>query len=277
MIKFDGDMSVVIKHTAEFFTEYKKKAVFNHVLTAKPIVHSLRNEARAIEFYDGRVDPPFVVGKMWWDGDSYLIESPRIRNEKYAKWNGQFHTKSTTDIKRAIKNALQFIKPFDWSMVASQHASDVRRELTIWVDNPSDKIREAIQYTISRNDLYNEIEVALKEGRDFVSPNLNKAKVVMQENLEEATRRHKLELQPLFVTIDEHGRYVSDKWITPKQESEMPEDVLTKIGLLKIMDLANGSDKTDTIPEVGKRIGNNVFWVFINVNEYKALTAKSEA
>lgn len=274
MIKFDGDMSVVIKHTTEFFTEYKRKAVFNTVLTAKPVIYGSNTTSRTIEFYDGRVDPPFMVGKMWWDGESYVIESPRIRNEKFARWNSQFHTKSTSDIKRAVKNALSFIKPFDWGMIAEQHATDVKSDLNNWVSAPSDRIREAIQYNVSRNDLHVEIEAALKEGRDFVSPNLNIAKQVMQQNLEEATRRHELKLQPLFVTIDEHGRYVSNKWPTPKQESEMPEDVVTKISLLKIMDLEEGSEKSKSIPEVGLRIGSSVFWVYINEDLYQTLTKR---
>lgn len=274
MIKFDGDMSIVIKHAADFFIEYKRKAVFNTVLTAKPVIYGSNTTSRTIEFYDGRVDPPFKVGSMWWDGDSYVVESPRIRNEKYARWNSQFHTKSTSDIKRAVKNALSFIKPFDWSMVAGEYVSDIRSELNNWTDSPNDKIREAIQLKVTRADLYNEIETALKEGRDFASANLNAAKQVMRDNLEEATRRTGLKLQALFVTIDEHGRYVSDKWVTPKQESEMPEDLLTKIGLLKMMDLANDSNKTDTIPEVGKRIGKNVFWLFIHDDLYMSLISR---
>lgn len=277
MIKFDGDLSVVIKNTAELFLGYKKKAVFNHVITARPIINKNNGEARTIEFYDERIDPPYKVGAMWWDGDSYVIDSDRIRNEKYAKWNSQFHTKSTGDIKRAIKNALENIKPFDWSMVAKAHGDDVKTELRHWVNKPTSVIAEAISYTITKRDLHAELEAALKEGRQFISDGMNKAKQIMQDNLDEATRRTELNLQALFVTTDEHGRYVSDKWATPKLEGELPEDVLTKMGLLKIMDLEEGRNKSKVIDEVGVRIGANVFWVFINTDTMKLLTDKPEA
>lgn len=276
MIKFEGDMALVMKQTAEFFTEYKKKAVFNTVLTAKPVVSAVRGDARIIEFYDGRVDPPFLVGKMWWDGDGYVVESSRIRNEKFAKWNSQYHTKTTTDIKRAVKNALEFVKPFSWNMVASLYSRDVKNALRDWVYKPHERIREAIAYTINRNDLHQEIESALKEGRSFVSDGMNKAKQVMQENIEESTRRIGLGLEALFMTVDSHGRYISDIWSVPKQESDLPEDVLTKIGLLKIMDLEE-NDQTKTLDEVGLRIGKNVFWVFTEADTIKKLSDKPEA
>jgi hypothetical protein len=270
MIKFEGDMSVVIKNTMEFFQAYKKKAVFNHVLTAMPKVNSSRNDARSIEIFDNRVDPPFKVGTIWWDGDSYMVESPRICNEKYARWNSQYHTKSTSDLSRAVKNALQFIKPFDWKMVAEQDKGDVKRALNDWVHKPYSRIADAISHNISRSDLFNELKTAIEEGRDFVSPNINKAKAVMAEHIEESTRRQELGLEALFVSTDQYGRYVSDKWDNSKTDEELPEDVRTKIGLLKMV------ESGETLAEVGVRSGKNIFWVFINVNEYKALTAKSE-
>jgi len=277
MIKFEGDMSAVIKQTAEFFQAYKKKAVFNTVITANPMFIGSNTTSRTIEFYDGRVDPPFKVGKMWWDGDGYTIESPRISNEKFARWNSQYHTKTTGDMNRAVKNALQFIKPFDWKMVADQNGSDVRNGLREWANKPHVRIMEAIKYSVSHNDIFNEIKAALDEGRNFVSDSMNKAKTVVANNFEEATRRQELGLIAMFVAVDQYGRYVSDKWDNPKTEEELHEDVRTKISLLKMMDLNESKTMSERLDEVGIRYGSNTYWVFVNQNVYAELSAKPEA
>lgn len=276
MIKVEGDMSVVIKQTAELFQAYKRKAVFDTVITANPILIGSNTTSRTIEFYDGRVDPPLKVGKMWWDGDGYTIESPRISNEKFAKWNSQYRTKTTSDMNRAVKNALQFIKPFDWKMVADQNANDVKSGLREWAHKPHARIMEAIRYSISHNDVFNEIKAALDEGRNFVSDSMNKAKTVMANNFEEAIRRQELGLVAMFVAVDQYGRYVSDKWDNAKTEEELHEDIRTKISLLKMMDLNESKTMSERLDEVGIRYGSNTYWVFISSDVYRELTTKPE-
>jgi len=276
MIKFEGDISTVEKAAIEFFNEYKKKAVFNVVLTAKPrdITNINHKTTGIIEVYDTRLDKPFLVGRLIHGGGTYTVESPRISNDKYAKWNtSQYHTKSSENLKRAVKNAVDYITPFTWQMVAAQSKNNVRSALSTWSEGPTRKIQEAVQYKISRNDLINEIEAALKDGRAFHNNNLNLAKEIVAEYKEEAERRIALNMNALFVTVDEWGRYVSDKWSVPKQESEMHEDVLTKIGLLKMMDVYPYKEETATVDEVGVKVSDKVFWVFLPKDIYEAVTS----
>jgi hypothetical protein len=274
MIKFEGDISTVEKGTVEFFNEYKKKAVFNVVLTAKPrdVSHLNNKTTGTIEIYDNRLDKPFLVGKLIYSCGTYTVESPRISNDKYARWNASYHTKSSENLKRAVKNAVDYVTPFTWQMVAAQSKSNVRSSLSAWAEGPSRKIHEAVQYKISRVDLIDEIQAALMDGRNFHNANMNLAKEVVLQYKEEAERRVALDMTELFVTVDEWGRYVSDKWATPKQESEMHEDVLTKIGLLKMMDVDPDKEETATLDEVGVRVSNKVFWVFLPKDIYKAVT-----
>jgi hypothetical protein len=274
MIKFEGDISIVDKGTVQFFNEYKKKAVFNVVLTAKPrdISHLQNKTTATIEIYDTRLDKPFLVGKLICSCGTYTVESPRITNDKYAKWNSQYHTKSSENLKRAVKNAVDYITPFTWRMVAEGSRDTVRRDLNSWAEGPSRKIHDAVQYKISRVDLIDEIQAALEEGRNFHNANMNVAKEVFAQYKEESERRVTLDMKELFVTVDEWGRYVSDKWATPKQESEMHEDILTKIGLLKMMDVDVEKEETATLDEVGVRVSDKVFWVFLPRDIYVAVT-----
>ena len=276
MIKFEGDISTVEKAAIEFFNEYKKKAVFGVVLTAKPrdVSHLNNKTTGTIEVYDTRLDKPFLVGKLIHSCGAYMVESPRISNDKYAKWNtSQYHTKSSENLKRAVKNAVDYITPFTWQMVAAESKDNVRKALSTWSEGPYRRIQEAVQYKISRDDLINEIEAALKEGRTFHNNNLNRAKEIVSEYKEEAERRVALKMKELFVTVDEWGRYVSESWTTPKQESEMHEDVLTKISLLKMMDVDPDKEETATVDEVGVRVSDKVFWVFLPNDIYKTVTS----
>ena len=274
MIKFEGDISTVEKGTVEFFNEYKKKAVFNVVLTAKPrdVSHLNNKTTGTIEIYDNRLDKPFLVGKLIYSCGTYTVESPRISNEKFARWNSQHRTKSSENLKRAVKNAVDYVTPFTWHMIAENSKESVHRTLNSWAEGPTRKIYEAVQYKISRVDLIDEIQAALMNGRTFHNSNMNLAKEVVAEYKEEAERRVALDMKELFVTIDEWGRYVSDRWATPKQESEMHEDILTKIGLLKMMDVDIDKEETATLDEVGVRVSDKVFWVFLPRDIYVAVT-----
>jgi len=146
-----------------------------------------------------------------------------------------------------------------------------------WANKPHVRIMEAIKYSVSHNDIFNEIKAALDEGRNFVSDSMNKAKTVVANNFEEATRRQELGLIAMFVAVDQYGRYVSDKWDNPKTEEELHEDVRTKISLLKMMDLNESKTMSERLDEVGIRYGSNTYWVFVNQNVYAELSAKPEA
>ena len=273
MIKFDGDMSIVNKDTIELYNLYKKKAVFPVVITAKPGgVNQNRPTTNSIEFYDTRTETPYKVGKIWFDGSDYVVESDRIENEKYSNWNSSYHTKSSADIKRAAKNALEFIKPFTWKMVANQSKNAARQELSAWTHAPHSKINDIVRHTITYKDIWDVVEDALKTGTKFANDKFNKAIDVMRDNLDECNRRQAANLQPLFVCIDEHGRYASDFWDVPKLESELPEEIAGKIGLLKLLDV--GSERvSETMNEVGFRTDGKTFWVFVPESLLKELNA----
>lgn len=273
MIKFDGDMSVVNKNTVELYNLYKKKAVFSVVITAKPGgVNQNRPTTNVIEFFDTRTEEPFVVGRIWFDGSDYVVESDSIKNEKYANWNSSYHTKSTGDIKRAAKNALEFIKPFTWKMVADKTKNVATHELGKWTDGPRSRIMEAVRYKISYQDTLNILETAFATNTTFTNANYNAALDVLSSNLEESKRRAKLKLTNLFVCIDEHGRYASDFWDVPKQEHELPEEIAAKIGLLKLLDV-DSKRFSETMDEVGFRIDNKTFWLFVPESLIKELNA----
>lgn len=264
MVKFENETGMSVgPNIMELFEAYKKKAIFNVKLTAMPDNPYNRQQTNIIAIYDNRTDPPYQVGRMWWDGTDYTVESENIQNEKFARWNNAYHTKSTGDLKRAVKNALDYLRPFTWSMVAGKTRREVTSQLDRWINSPRTKIQDALSYKINKHDLQQEIEAALREGRDFVNNNFNLAKQVMQDHMDESVRRESLGLQALFIFIDEHGRYSSDRWTSSKQEHELHPDIATKIGLLKLIDIREGEEVSEMIEEVGMRSGKNCFWVHV--------------
>jgi hypothetical protein len=157
-------------------------------------------------------------------------------------------------------------------MVAKQSKNAAKQELSAWTHAPHSKITDAVRHSISYKDIWDVVEDALKTGTKFANDKFNKAIDVMRDNLDECNRRQAANLQPLFVCIDEHGRYASDFWDVPKLESELPEEIAGKIGLLKLLDV--GSERfSETMNEVGFRTDGKTFWVFVPESLLKELNA----
>lgn len=261
MIKFENPNNLELDpKLKEFFDEYKKKAVFNVVLTA-----TTKSNATII-IYDNRINPAYLIGTVHWSGSDYVIESKSIQNDKFARWNGNYHTKTTSNLKRAVKNALEHLKPFSWDIVANRDRNEASGVLNEWIRNPEQNIHRAIGY-ISRQDMINEISAAIADNKEFTVSKFNEAKTVMLENTEEMQRRKELKLEAMFVAIDAFGRYVSDRWQNPKSEHELHPEIAMRLGILKMIDYEGGKFTAQkVIEEIGVKSSHTTFWLFLPNN-----------
>jgi hypothetical protein len=129
-----GDIPVQ-QHLLQLFNEFKYK---RPDIVVKPS-NSLRWESVGLKVFEGvsiafKEAPDVIVGFLeGCKGDDnfpkYTVISERIKNEKYAHYNNLYHTKSTKKLTLAVKNALQFIKPFDLDYMAKKESNSASHAL----------------------------------------------------------------------------------------------------------------------------------------------------
>jgi hypothetical protein len=280
VIKWTGETGIEncrYKNLIDFYNAIKSNAVYPVHIHAEPrSVNVTDNKFGAICFYDSRVSPPFLVGTIDYDSENYIVVSGLIKNEKFARYNHDFHSKRSKDFKKALKVALTYIRPASWELVAQSSRRDISVHLAEWSNKPAQAINNHIRYRISREDVYGEITHAIEMNARFKTDVFNDAIKVILENREEAKRREALNLTHLFVFINAQGMYESNVWTGTKSDDELPEEVRMKLGMLRLLDEPKTNSSGTILDEVGTRCGN-YFWVFIEEPTRKLLTADTSA
>jgi len=280
VIKWTGETGIEncrYKNLIDFYNAIKSNAVYPVHINAEPrSVNIMDNKFGAICFYDSRVSPPFLVGTIDYDSENYIVVSGLIKNEKFARYNSDFHSKRSKDFKKALKVALTYIRPASWESVAQSSRRDISGHLVEWSNKPAQAINNHIRYKISREDVYGEITHAIEMNARFKTDVFNDAIKVILENREEAKRREALSLTHLFVFINAQGMYESNVWTGAKSDDELPEEVRMKLGMLRLLDEPKTNSSGAILDEVGTRCGN-YFWVFVEESTHKLLTGGANA
>jgi hypothetical protein len=280
VIKWTGETGIEncrYKNLIGFYNAVKANAVYPVHINAEPrSVNIMDNKFGAICFYDSRVSPPFPVGTIDYDGENYIVTSDLIKNEKFARYNHDFHSKRSKDIKKALKVALTYIRPASWELVAQSSRRDIRTHLAEWNNKPAQAIDYHIRYQISRDIVYEEIIKTMEQGGEFKTAAFNEAIKVILENREEVKRREALNLTHLFVFVNAQGMYESNVWTGAKSDDELPEEVRMKLGMLRLLDEPKTNSSGAILDEVGTRCGN-YFWVFVEESTHKLLTGGTNA
>jgi len=280
VIKWTGETGIEncrYKNLIDLYNAIKSNAVYPVHIHAEPrSVNIMDNKFGAICFYDSRVSPPFLVGTIDYDGDNYVVVSDLIKNEKFARYNHDFHSKRSKDFKKALKVALTYIRPASWESVAQSSRRDISVHLAEWSNKPAQAINNHIRYRISKEDVYGEITHAIEMNARFKTDVFNDAMEIILANREEVKRREALNLTHLFVFINAQGMYESNVWTGAKSDDELPEEVRMKLGMLRLLDEPKTNSSGTILDEVGTRCGN-YFWVFIEESTRKLLTGGANA
>jgi hypothetical protein len=74
---------------------------------------------------DGRSEKP-----------AYTIHSRLIQNDRYASYNDDYHTRTTTDLNKMLKYLKEYIKPFTALEIADRTKNISQSKLSSWIDKP---------------------------------------------------------------------------------------------------------------------------------------------
>jgi len=111
----------------------------------------------------------YVAGKISISGDEYYVASSHIRNHRFRPGSEGFHTLSTGDLKKAIKNFRTYIRPADMR-VDLENCASANAAIISEVCNAAMKdLNVTTRALIDDPDLVNELVHLVQSGHKFFS------------------------------------------------------------------------------------------------------------
>lgn len=206
--------------------------------------------------------PDQAAGKLKYDTDkkAYVVESDKIINERYRSGSDHYNTKRTTDMVKAIKTAMQYIKPLTFDEIRKPQEWRLTNALDSVRDPARRKLREFFVMSDSK-EVMAEINHMIASGYQPASAAFRKAIDVMNTEGAELKRLETYKPRTCFVWSmpDRMAFQFSDESVphTVTNMDDVPETIRDKLAVLSI------ADNDTTIPDVGHRISEKLYWVFV--------------
>lgn len=203
----------------------------------------------------------------------YKLRSRLIQNQKYASHNANYHVKETTDPAKLVKLLRDYAKPFTaqeimWKDVdSSPEASD-----EIWRSEPRSKFTSIVG-KISADDVAEELMYLNSIGVQFRSEKFRRVIMDGIELYSEAKRRKAIVSVPMYVYIQPddsvmaasgNSDYMEAGAWTYQTLEEAPQCVQQQVAMLRMC------TQGEHIPEVGRKVSDNRFWIHVNPDDFKA-------
>ena len=206
--------------------------------------------------------PDILVGKIRLDINAnnepvYCVESPEIRNDRFASYNDEYHIKRTKKFKDAVKTATTYLKPKDTKSVL-EDTRHVFESAQSQIKSPAaHKLYEAC--AIQHHIVQQEIEAMLAFGYTPKTPQFIKAFELMRDEGEELKQVAKYKPKASFVWLkSDRAHIIAHDGVETVAHTmdDVPEDIRNKIAVLQI-----GADNSAII-NVGVKVDNTKYWVF---------------
>jgi hypothetical protein len=205
--------------------------------------------------------PNFRVGKLIVTTDNgivYCVESEKIENDKYAYSSDGYHIRQSKDMKKALKVAVQFLKPLGYDDVMERCGAQYRSGLATLRDAARFKLHDKLD--IGRTDMAQEVAHMIASGYVPSTTAFKNALDLMMTEGAELRRMQDYKPRACFVWVKPTSlayRFAEDKEaIECTQMDDVPELIRNKLAVLQIA--KNG----DAIADVGVRVSDITYWVF---------------
>jgi hypothetical protein len=222
-------------------------------------------------------DMSLIIGQIstsGGDGD-YILHSPNIANEKYSLHNPDYYTKMTSDFKRAMKNALTYLKPVTLAQLVDKSRSKIRNAFDEMVEAVSDLDR-TLRHRIDRDG-----DALITEFRNMIATGYQPVTQHFRDLADEVRKAESAldELQGydpkrVFVRIlesrvefvghegeseyDRRSGFFRTQPQTVATFADLPQEIQDRINVLQITNVGDMG-----IKDVGAKIGNNMYVVYL--------------
>lgn len=260
-----GDIPVH-RYLLRFYNEFKHKRpdVIVHPSTYSVNLHW---ESVGLKTYDTihiafKEAPDVVVGSIKGATDNdephFKVISERIQNEKYSGYNKEYHTKSTKKLTLAVKNALQFIKPFDLDYMAKKESSSA----SYAIDSLKEKANDTLYYKFDadRRELFKEVSNMVNAGYTPSTPKFVQMMDIFKVEGESMKELLAYKPRKCFVWAKPDRveyRYDDEQVVIAFNIGEVPEDIRNKVAVLQI------AEKASPIKDVGVKVSESTYWLFV--------------
>jgi len=208
----------------------------------------------ATDFRSGRL----IIESDKEDFTLYCVESNKIKNEKFAQISDGYNIRQSKDIKKALKIALQFLKPLGYDDILDT----CRGKLSIGINDLRAPAREKLyeRLNIQSNDIAQEVAYMIASGYVPSTKSFKDALDLLVNEGAELKRMQDYKPRACFVWVKPNS--LSYRFTEEKQETEctsmddVPELIRNKLAVLQIA--KNG----DAIADVGVRVSDITYWIF---------------
>lgn len=201
-----------------------------------------------------------LIGLDMDNGDlQYTVTSKRIKNEKFSTHSSGYNVKKTKNFSNAVKNAMQYIKPFSINDMVDEAKADLDNAMAQIRYPAREKIANATE--VRRGDMYEEMQHMIAVGYVPRTEKFTESLALFAAELDELKRIDTYAPKSCMVWLkqdkveykfkDEDEVHVA---LTPQ---DVPEYIRDKIAVLQI-----GNSKT-AIMDVGVKVSNSLYWVFV--------------
>lgn len=205
----------------------------------------------------------------------YKLTSRLIQNEKYAAYNEDHFTRSTTDPKKMFKYVREYVKPYTALEIATRTRLTAQEHHEQWENEVWHKFRN-ITSGIGSADIAREVMYLKSIGVEFHTEKFRK---VAEEGVEQYAEWNRRKSKPfsdvhVFLNPDESVMVsvLSESAIdlgttTYERFEEAPPAIQQQVAMLRLM------EPNTFVPEVGMRVTDREFWVELEPNKNNSSNA----
>jgi len=221
----------------------------------------------------------FTLGRVGWgdwsvDGkptNSIMVQSPRIRNDKYGSERTQHYMWTSISPKRALSNALGALRPHTPIAVAKYYATNVASKVWNSDYEGQHKVTKVRGKLVRHDSLEQELRGIVASGYTFINAEFSDLVTsFIHEADEYALRQQKIDMvyvraymlgeQQVFDTVPianmhKHYNFDVEESFTRYTEDTLPEDIRGKLSMLLMVNM------DEYVDGVGMRAHDEIFYV----------------
>ena len=222
------------------------------------------------DYVVGRIGYGKSYGVTQSETPTYMINSRKIENDKFAEHRVQYNMSFVKDLKRALKLALTKLTPYSAKEMAGVTLLDFYSNLQNVRGRANTKLIKVIEPLQNQAVLLSELKGLMSQGVHFSTPEFHTAaqQVLQAEQEWEELRRKPMQGYYVYIRMvgdaqwadvvdvtDIGNRNLDAYPYTSFPAQDLPEDIQGKVAVLSMAQI------NQYMQGVGRRVSEKAFWI----------------